>query len=363
MLQLSDEINKLLLFEGNKREVRFRLDLLNVKNLKIGTLTFDGGKVDFNANAQLKRTGSLNVLTTELDDVDYLNDRINPVFLLKNGSKWEEFSLGIYLISSPKGVIGSRRRTLEVFDILMILKEDKFLERKFFRKGTNYVEAITQVINSAGIWDVNITKSDADFQIDKEFEMGTSKIDCVNSLLNEINYTSIYSNHSGTVISRPYILPEQRAVEYIYRDDSLSVITPDSMIDELDIFNVPNTWVVSASNPERINLISTYVNDNPDSITSTLSRRRSIVEYKKINDVFDQATLNNYTKRLAASTSNVYRKLEFKTALMPHHEYMDCLYIEKTDEGLRNRYIESRWSMDLKVGGLMTHYCNRVVTV
>lgn len=359
MIKLDKDIIDML---HSSREVSFRYDLLNYDEVKIGELTSLGGSLGLNSLAEIKRKGEFQFKENEFKDVDWLNDKVQPVFIL---NKTYEFPLGIFMISSPSRTIKKKSiyRSAECYDTTLVLLEDKFDTRYRILKDTNYITAIIQIINSAGITKINIPYIDAKIKTDKEFEIGTSKLEAVNYLLQEINYTSVWVDELGNFTANPYILPNDRESEYVYRNDEMSIIRPDTSTEEIDLFSVPNKWIVVATNPETEPLIGRYTNDNGVSPTSTTSRRRTIVDYREVDDIASQSILDEYVRRIAYEASNVYGKFIFETAIMPHHTYMDCLYCEHTGLGVNNKYIETNWEIELKAGGKMSHSARRVIQI
>jgi len=357
MIKLNKDIINML---HNSREISFRYDLLNYNETKIGELTSIDGTLALNSLAQIKRKGRFQFKENELNDVDWLNDRVQPVFIL-NGEY--EFPLGVFMISSPARALRQKQvyRDVEAYDTSLILLEDKFDNRYRVLKDTNYITAITQIISSSGIWKINIPHIASTLKTDREFEIGTSKLEAVNQLLQEINYTSIWVDEIGNFTSNPYILPNNRIVEYSYKNDKMSIIIPDTSIEEIDLFSIPNKWVIVATNPETPPLLSSYTNDNGGSPTSTVSRRRNIVDFREVDDIANQSILDEYVRRIAYETTNIFGKFVFDTAIMPHHSYMDSLFCEHTDLDIANKYIETSWDMDLKAGGKMQHNARRVI--
>lgn len=116
-----------------------------------------------------------------------------------------------------------------------------------------------------------------------------------------------------------------------------------------------------ATNPEIEPLVSRFTNDNAGGPTSTINRRRTIVDYREVDDIANQGVLDEYTRRIAYEASNVFGKVVFETAIMPHHSYMDAIFCEHTGLGIKNKYIETSWEMDLKAGGKMKHSARRVI--
>lgn len=357
MIRLEKNIINML---HSSREVKFRYDLLNYEEVRIGELSSLSGNLGLNSLAQIKRKGRFSFRENELNDIDWLNDKVQPVFILNNEY---EFPLGVFMISSPIRSLKRKQIYIEVecFDTSLILLEDKFDTRYRILKDANYITAISQIIGSAGIWKTNIPFVDAKIKTDREFEIGTSKLEAVNYLLQEINYTSIWVDELGNFTSMPYILPTDRIVEYSYKNNEMSIILADTSVEEIDLFSVPNKFVIVATNPEIEPLVSRYTNDNAGSPTSTINRRRTIVDYREVDDIASQGVLDEYTRRIAYEASNVFGKFIFETAIMPHHSYMDALYCEHKGLGINNKYIETSWEMDLKAGGKMRHSARRVI--
>jgi len=284
-----------------------------------------------------------------------------------------EWPLGVFLLSSPTRRDENKqiKRSIEAYDSSLILKEDKFTERYHIPAGTRYAAAIMDILNGAGIWKVNIQDFGSGWyadtwtlNVDLEFEIGTPKLYAVNELLKSLNYTSLWIDENGYARAQEYVLPTHRDPEYEYRNDELSIMHPDSGIEELDLYNVPNKWVRYVENPDRAAILrSEYTNDLATSLTSTVNRGRVIVDIDSVDDVYDQDVLDDLTKRVAYNASQIYGKFDFTTALMPHHSYYDCLFVEHTDFGIAYKYTESSWSMDLRAGGAMSHSVRRVIQI
>lgn len=347
------------------RKVKFRYDLLDYKDQYKGELKVIKASVGMNSLAQIKRTGSFTIIEDKELGVDYLNDRICPFMLEEINGEWVESPLGVYLMPSPSRYTKNNviYRDIQAYDTTQILKEDKFRKRMYYKKGMKYTEVITQIIHSANVYKTKVTNSESVLNRDREFEPGMSKIDVVNELLKEINYTSIYTDELGFFVAKPYELPSIRDIELSYRNDEISEIIADTYKDEIDTFNVPNVWVATASNAEGLNLRSEYENSDPASVLSTYYRKRSIVQKLEVNDIADQASLDNYVKRIANNTSTQYQKAVFETLKKSNHGYSNVLYLEHDKLAVQGKYIETAWSMDLSVEGTMKHEARKVINI
>lgn len=174
-----------------------------------------------------------------------------------------------------------------------------------------------------------------------------------------VNYNELYADATGILVASPYVAPEVRPTETAYTTDKRSIVRPGAS-ETLDIFGAPNKIVRYLETPERECLIATAVNDDPRSKLSTVSRGRTIVDIAAVSDIADQATLEAYVQRIAAE-SKIYEEVTFQSAVMPNHEYLDCLYIINKDLGTHGKYIETAWHIEAKLGGAMTHTVRKAV--
>jgi hypothetical protein len=279
--------------------------------------------------------------------------------------KYISFPLGIFLLSSPtrkddqtNGVF----RDVQAYGGLLVLRDDRFEQRYIVPAGARYYDEIISILQSAGITRYNIENTDAVLQRDIEFEPGKEKLFAINELLRQINYTPIYDDENGIFTTSYYRSPTVKSADYTYKDDELSV-TFQGVEEELDLFNIPNKWVVVCTNAEQEPLASTYTNDNPDSLTSTVNRSRTIVDFREISDIASQTSLDDYVQRIAFEASQVYGKITFETALMPMHDYADVLEIDYSPLGIKGKYSETSWTMPLEVGARMRHEVRKVVQI
>ncbi|NUK30991.1 hypothetical protein HT574_13115 [Parageobacillus sp. VR-IP] len=346
-----------------QRHFKFRYDLLDMNDNKIGELdSVVDGEVSMASLDSIKRTARFKI--KDKGDINWLTDRIQPFALLRmRDGKYIEFPLGIFLLSSPtrKDENKSVYRDVEAYDGLLILRDDKFDTRYTIPAGTNYRQAVIDILASAGITKHNIEQTDKVLPVDVEFEPGKEKLKAINELLTAINYTPLHVDVYGYFTSMTYRSPSIRTAEYTYKDDELSIIYA-GMEEELDLFNVPNKWVVICSNAEQ-SLMSSYTNSNPNSPTSTVNRGRTIVDYREVTDIADQQSLDAYVQRIAFEASQVYGKLTFETALNPLHDYMDVLEVDYSPLGIKGKYVETGWTMPLKAGARMKHEVRKVVSI
>ncbi len=336
------------IFKYGSRQIRFRYDIIR-GNVKIGEASVISCKIFYNSDAAIKRTATFEMLP---GNIDFVKDQIR-VYMITNT---EEKVIGTFLLASPNNRVSSTTRTcsVEAYDRCLILKEDCFTERTYFRAGDRYDIVISSIVASAGISTFVIPQIPAVLPAAREFEIGVAKLDAINELLDEINYNPIVADEHGEFVISEYIQPSLRTATVKYFDDKFSVITPDYE-SEADIFGIPNVFIARCDNPElEQEYYSVYVNDNPGSKLSTVYRGRRVVSDIYMPDYIEsQQALDEYIKRKAVEESMIFDNVKIKTALSAEHGYRNIVRIR--NGYLDGVYIEKSWEMELKAGALMVH--------
>lgn len=226
--------------------------------------------------------------------------------------------------------------------------------------GNTYTGVVDHILVESNL-PRKITASQAAIPVPKEWEAGTNKLTIVNELLAAINYESISFDEDGFAVAKPYVSPQQRPAEIDYRDDELSVMYPD-MTQELDLFSIPNRWILTVSDPDRDNITVTITNNDPASPTSTVRRGRTITEFLSEQDADSEATMIQKASRVAFEASQVYEAIDFTTGIMPIHSGNDVYTLGYDPLGLNSQYSEVQWEMDMSAGSKMSHRARRVIS-
>lgn len=318
--------------------------------------------------ADIKRRASL--LVRDLGRVDWLGDRIKPYVRLAlppyGPNDWVEWPQGVFLLSSPKrsaspaGVIS---RPVEAYDLLQALADDKPATRYAVTAGTRYTDAVSTLLTGFA---KNITASGSTLPVTREWEPGTSKLAIINDLLKAITYDSISFDEDGVALVRPYVVPSKRNSEFTYADgaDGLTIPNPEQT---LDLFSVPNRWVLVSSDPDRPPMRAVYTNTDPSSPTSTVRRGRIITDVRSPDrDAPDTIGLQAQVQRLANEASQIYEAIDFQTAGMPIHSGNDSYWIKYGPLAINAQYIEQSWELEMRANAPlspMSHRARRVVSV
>lgn len=355
----NDEVIELL--TAPNRIIDFEYELLDRDESYLGMVTVTAGKIDFDSTASIMGAGAFSI--KELTDINYIDERIKPYFKIKAPNGWLRYPLGVFLIESPNRKSDGRRitRSCQAYDKSIILREDRFETRYRITAGSKYTQAVANILGDIGLTNSRIIHSDLAVVTDIEFAAGTTKLDAINQLLTAINYNPIHFDNSGHPVIDPYVVAEERTPEYSYLTNERSIVFPGAE-EDLDVFGCANVITRYLTTPEREVLTATYINDSVNSLLSTVNRGRRIVDVKAVTDIADQATLNAYVRREALEQT-LYKTVTFDTALMPMHGYLECLSLSNKELGINGKYIETKYSMELEVGGRMSHTCRKAVVL
>lgn len=341
------------------RKVSIKYELLGQHNGHKGYLQSIGGRIDMNSDAQIKKSAKITIKEDDLSNIDFYKDRIRPIYNLDG----KDYPMGVFLISSPERVKkhNSVYRDIDCYDITQILLEDKVTSAYYIKEGVRHTSTVQSLIESAGILNHNIVDSDAQINRGREFEIGTSKLEIINTLLKEINYAELRTDHNGLIIAKPFIFPEGRDIDFIYSTDENIIL--NSSREKINSFDIPNVFLGVVSNPDVDPMRSVLINDDPTDPLSTVSRGRKIVKKYEYTDIYNKEHLDLLLKRTMEEERAGHKEYRFSSPINPNHNVENTLYIQDKVLEIDDKFVEKSWTIDLKIGGQMNHVCERVNTV
>lgn len=335
------------------RRYNFSYELLDSRLKSIKNIYPKSCSIDYDSLATLKISANITIK----DDEKNYND-------MNIAIKDNDETIATVLVSTSSRDRHAKTRTLTCYDRCIVLEQDKLTDSIVIPAFTNIVKYVSNMLKE---YDnaFSLIESNATNKADIFFQVGTSKIEVINYLLNLINYSSLLTDKHGVFYAKKYVLPSERNVEITYSDDINTSIVYRDVRQEQDLFNVPNVFVRTTNNA-AINppLKAIYENNNPDSVASTASRGRRIVNFKEVDNVTDSETLFAITKKEAYQASDVYENIEISTAINTKHWYLNCIAINLKTFNINDKYIETSWSIDnLRAGGKMKHKMRRIIHV
>lgn len=351
------------LFEAlcsNTREVYYEYVIQNTQGQTLGQLPIEDGRVSFDSGNEVMRTFSGTTRASDLFNITSTDFYLIPWMCLKYKNDVVKWSLGKFLVN-PSENYRENVKTVDItgYDLGKLALDDKSDARIYMEAGSVYTSFAAQIAGSVYTY-MDIQSSAKIAPNPMEWEVGTDKIKILNDLMNSISYDPMYFDETGTLLMNEYVEPSLRSIERIYSDNEQSIVL-DGITYASNKFEIPNKFVRYVENPDAAYLISTYVNDDPNSPYSTVSRGRTIVDAEAVSDIATQTDLDNYVRKVAMEKMQNIETLDFTTLNMPGHGFKNCLLVSIESYGVNSKYIETRWEMDLSRGGTMTHRCEKVV--
>lgn len=355
---MANETTDALIAKNGSRDVKFRLDVLR-KWARTKSIPASGS-ISYDGTAKIMRTARF----VSYEEIDLVSDQLKPVMMLRVGNRWEEFPLGVFLprtATKKEDESGAASWEIEAYDRSVILLEDCARDRMFIAAGTSYLDAVQNILVSAGadnamIYDASGTVLPAD----REFDIGTTKLEIINTLLSEINFNPVFCDSDGQFVVMKYRKPSPDRIDFEYRDNDVSIICRESS-STLDVLRVPNVFIAVCDNPDLDQTFrAEWVNESLDSPISVINRGANVAIYRP-EMISSQEEIDEYIKRIAFEANQIYETVEIMTAINPLHGFSNILSINKGE--LAGTFVESGWSFELKAGAKMKHTVKRLVTI
>lgn len=363
--------------------MKFNVEVLR-DNVPIGTLKLISGDVKYNSESRIKRAANIIVAADELnsnkgirknEEYLYPASDLYPsenLFLKSQFTFSSELSLNkmkdririmidkqsigkFMIVSSPKKINENQKTyEFELYDESYKIDEASLSNRMYFPKGTLYLSVIKTILTNYDYPDVINDDSAAVLSTDREWEIGENVLDIVNELLKEINFNSFFLDENG--VARLTKKDKKIVPAHVYKEGNLSKIRPDINVSE-DVYKIPNVFIGVVSRPEAEPLIYRRVNDNPDSIVSTIGRGFEIVRVENLNDIANEEELKNYIDDIYLQSIQTVEKIEFSSAIESGHTFQELIQIDTRN--ISGIYKEIAWNIDLSPYGKMTHTAER----
>lgn len=310
-------------------------------------------------------------------EADWLSDEIRPVLNIDG----TEYSLGVYIpttVSIRSG--GTVAVHVEAYDRTQRVLDTNSAAPVYFPAGTNYLDAVEQLLTAAGIETVFKTDTAAALtEAREDWDAGTPFLEIANDLLTEINYSELWFDNDGAAVLEPAAVPDAAKVKHI-----LDAADPETLVipghsRENDYFSAPNVFEVYVANPEKPALMrAVAINDNPQSPLSTVRRGRQIVSVTRLDNIADQASLQAFAERLRNDSLIRGETINVSTGLQPGWGVGDVVALHiparrskfygpdgtvqlmETEE-INSICVSRAFDMELCAGGRMTHTLEKVV--
>lgn len=341
--------------------IDFRMEITR-DSIPIGRLLCRSVSIRFDASAEVMRGMQANVFANRQDMAEgftwnMFTDRLRPV-LIRDGV---ETPLGVFMVIAAPESLNETGNYLgiEAYDETMLLKQAAATSRIYFASGTAYLTAIEQMLTECGFANILRDESDATMQISREFAVGTTYLEIINTLLEEMNYNPVHTDVNGYVILTRKA--QKATADFVYKDrDEFKLL--GSIERDTDIYEKPNVLVGVISNPQTTPTVYTRENDDPTSILSIYRRGYRVVKIYKMGNMASQAELEAYIDAELLNAMQTTETVNFETLAEAGHEYGNTVQLATgLIEGL---YTETFYQIDISINkARMKHRGERRVFV
>lgn len=339
----------------------FRMEILR-NYVKIGEIRTESVLIRFNNSSEVMRGIQLDMKDVKMDapdlSFDMFKDRIRPV-LIQDG---REDPLGVYMVMAAPETVSDVEDyiSIEGYDETMLVKQAAFESRAYYAAGTKYLDIIQQLLTSLGLPNIYVEDNNATLGTEIEAAVGKNCLTFINELLDAINYQHLYADMNGTLQIRKVVNPTEP--EFIYRDGSAFNIVPPIKVGT-DIYSLPNVVVGVYSSPDQNSpMVYKAVNDDAESIISTVNRGYKVVKMVELRNSASSQALEDYVKRVAFESMQSTEKVTFTTLAEAGHEPSAALQLDTV--AVKGLFIEKEWEMRISQTEFsMSHTAERKVFV
>ncbi len=339
------------------RRFAVRYDLLRDQVKYAEAKSAGPAQVSMDLHRKVKRRFTGDLILPEM--LDPVTDRLRPVMLLDG----KEYPLGQFVLTGLRLLQRGKERVFrcEGQDLGYLVLRSRTEKRLFFQKGQRYTDAVQNLLQSCGIRSASVKSSEKVFACDRcDWEVGSSVLDVIDALLEEIGYVSLWFDRNGVAQVHPHRRPTAEQIDHRYgpgRESSYGLIQTD-FSRENDLFARCNVMTVLCENPDLgLPMIATAVNDDPDSPLAVRRAGRIMAPLVKVKNIPDQAALQEYAQQLLWEATAAQETTVIETEKNPLHECGDILALEgKTAPGI---YQEIGWTLQLSAEGSMEHRLRR----
>ena len=303
----------------------------------------DKERIDTIESCNIVRDASVDTLgSASFNCSEIINEQYVRVYLrVKQGEENDRPCLGTFLTQTPSDKFNGKRNdiSLDGYTPLIELKQDYPTLGYTVRKNTPIMNTVYRLCSEHMRAPVLEAKNDKTLYNHFVANTDDTWFSYVSDLMANANF-SFGLEPEGRVIFEPQIELSSMRPVWEFNDGNSSILHPE-ITNESDLFAVPNVVEVIYSTDNEI-YTAIAVNDDPNSITSTVSRGH-IVKHRDTSPKMSenmsganaQAYLDAYAERLLRNLSNVEHELTYSHGYCPVR-LGDCVLLNYEKAGLRN---------------------------
>lgn len=323
--------------------------------------------ISFTASAEIKRT--LSLVCPVYEEVNWLKDEVQARMITDTS---QEIPLGRFSITTyPIEIDSTGIKTMHItgYDYGYKVRNLAKLENAItIAAGVNVTEEIQRQLIASGVERCLIERSNETLTTAHCYDLGTTRYQIINELLEEINYRDLWFDGKGNAVVQPWSPVDASKVKHKYRQGQNSIIVPDMTIED-DVFNAANVFIEIAGGADlyttdasgnQVALRAEAINNSPNSALSVMRRGIRVPSIETLDTITSlDALQTRANNRMLQSMmgSRVYTWSSGAHLEENEHGLNDGVFLERDGIGLLE---EQDWSISCTAGGLMRHTGRRV---
>lgn len=255
---------------------------------------------------------------------------------IQNGVK-ERHPLGTFLLQTPSSSFDGKTNdvTVDGYTPLMELKENQPPIGYALLKDENILQRAIEIVKTNCRIPVIETTSTKLLTGDFVSNTNDTWIKFCIDLLAQANFHFNLDDY-GKILFEPDQKIEELQPVYTFDDGNSSILYPELTLKH-DIYKIPNVVELTADTPEG-QYYTMAINDDPNSPTSTVRRKRRIVyriEKPNLPGVSTREQLDEYVQKTLSELSSVEYKITFQHGYYPIR-IGDCVRLNYKQAGFRD---------------------------
>lgn len=281
----------------------------------------DKKQLDMVKSCTVNRDDNADTLGSATLDIDNtLGECYVRAYLIvnQNGNKFK-IVLGTFLVQTPSSSYDGKTRkvSMDAYTPLLELKENPPPLGYSLLKGENIMHQAYLIIRDNCRAPVIETTSDKTLHDNFVSDTNEKWLNFVSDLIYQANY-KLYLDEEGKILFAPIQKIDQLQPVFTFNDDNSSILYPEIAMQH-DLYGIPNVVEVVCSTGTK-EYTARVVNDDPNSLTSTINRGREIL-YRDTNPNLvgfpTEDQIDEYAKLLLEKLSSVEYEITYTHGYCP----------------------------------------------
>lgn len=290
--------------------------------------------------------------TIEMDSIDPGEFWVRAYMTVTQGGASQRFAVGTWLVQTPSVDYGSGVSTVrcQAYSSLHPLSESLAPIGYFVREGANVPDVVAGIVGSVST--VPFIVPAGEFRLPSHYVASdtSSMLDVCRGIAAAVGLR-VGFDAFGRITLAPATPVSSLVPSWVFRDDDKSIMMPDVGVAE-DWFGMPNVCEVVYTK-RGVSTVGRAVNDNPESVLSTVRRGREVTLRVRNPRELKGAVTERACELLARQRLQEASMLE-RTVTLEHGwcpvGIGDCVRMEYSRHGLGIEGIIERQDFDLKTG-------------